>query len=247
MVRIGDTVRRPLQPWSPAVHALLRHLEARRFAAAPRFLGVDEQGREVLTHVEGESGPDGWARVVDDDGLVRLAHLLRDYHDAVAGFTPPDGATWCAAPPAGLGPADAIVHGDFGPWNVVWRDGRPVAVIDWDLARPGPRRYDTAYALEYVAPFRGDAECLRWLRYPSPPDRARRLRLFAHAYGPPASDVAADALVDDVLAVQRDGLDVVRRLAEAGRQPQADWVAAGHLDELRARADWTAAHRALVT
>ncbi|RIQ36752.1 aminoglycoside phosphotransferase family protein [Jiangella rhizosphaerae] len=245
MVRIGDTVRRPLQPWSPAVHALLRHLEAAGFPAAPRFLGVDEQGREVLTHVEGESGPQGWAHVVPDDGLVRFAHLLRDYHDAVADFEPPGGVTWFAAPPAGLGPADVILHGDFGPWNVVWRDGRPVAIIDWDLARPGPRRYDLAYALEYLAPFRDDAECLRWLRYPAPPDRGRRLRLFTAAYGSPAASASADELVDDVLAVQREGLDAVRRLAEAGQQPQSDWVAAGHLDELRSRIAWTAAHRAL--
>jgi hypothetical protein len=28
IVRIGDTVRRPAQPWTPEVHALLTHLQA---------------------------------------------------------------------------------------------------------------------------------------------------------------------------------------------------------------------------
>ncbi|WP_033432008.1 phosphotransferase [Saccharothrix syringae] len=45
----------------------------------------------------------------------------------------------------GTGPAGGEVacHGDFGPWNVVWRDGRPVGVLGWDYAecvggRPTP-------------------------------------------------------------------------------------------------------------
>src|SRR5690349_7680727 len=53
-VRIGDTVRRAAGPWTPAVHALLQHLEAVGFAGAPRAHGFDEQGREVLTYLPGE-------------------------------------------------------------------------------------------------------------------------------------------------------------------------------------------------
>src|SRR5260221_6573384 len=48
VVRVGDTVRRPAGPWTPAVHALLAHLHAVGFDGAPRPLGVDERGREVL-------------------------------------------------------------------------------------------------------------------------------------------------------------------------------------------------------
>ena len=53
-VRIGDTVRRSAGPWTAAVHALLTHLATKRFTAAPRPLGFDEQGREVLTFLEGQ-------------------------------------------------------------------------------------------------------------------------------------------------------------------------------------------------
>ena len=49
VVRIGDTVRRPQRATSPAIHALLRHLADVGFPGAPRFLGIDEQGREVLS------------------------------------------------------------------------------------------------------------------------------------------------------------------------------------------------------
>lgn len=54
VVRVGDTVRRPLHRNSEFVHALLRHFEAVGFDGAPRLLGVDDQGREILTYVEGE-------------------------------------------------------------------------------------------------------------------------------------------------------------------------------------------------
>lgn len=68
-----------------------------------------------------------------------------------------------------------ICHGDFGPWNVVWQGHLPVGLIDWDFAHPAARLHDVAYALQYVAPFRDDAECLRWLHFPEPPNRRRRL------------------------------------------------------------------------
>ena len=54
VVRVGDTVRRPVGPHSPLVHALLTHLESIGFEGAPRFLGIDHAGREVLSYVDGE-------------------------------------------------------------------------------------------------------------------------------------------------------------------------------------------------
>ena len=240
VVRIGATVRRPVQPWAQAVHALLSHLEAVGFRYAPRFLGLDEQGREILTYLHGESGPRGWARVADDAGLIRFARLLRDYHDAVAGFRLPAGLAWFTG---GAGPADGelVCHGDFGPWNVVWNGPAPVGILDWDYARPAPPEHDIAYALEYAAPFRDDAECLRWLAYPRPPDRRHRLELFAASYGL----TSTAGLVDAVIAVQRDTIEQVRRLAADGQQFQIDLIAEGHLDELRARLAWSQASRHL--
>ncbi|ONK13538.1 aminoglycoside phosphotransferase family protein [Streptomyces sp. MP131-18] len=240
VVRVGDTVRRPAAPWTPAVHALLAHLAAAGFPYAPRPLGFDERGREVLTHIEGEAGPAGWARIVDDAGLAAFARLLREYHEAVADFTPPPGAVWSAGPrPRAAG--EIVCHGDFGPWNVVWREGRPVGLIDWDHARPAPARHDVAYALEYAAPFRDDAEAVRWLAHPGPPDRPRRIAHFCAAYGLPS----ADGMVDAVARAQRETTEVVRRLAAAGHEPQATWAAEGHLRELDDRVAWTLAHRHL--
>lgn len=239
--RIGNTVHRPVGPWTPAVHSLLRHLEMVGYEEAPRVLGFDEQGREVLGWIGGESGSQGWGKVVDDQGLVAFARLLRDYHDAVAGYCPPSATRWSTA---GGGPVgdEVVCHGDFGPWNTVWRRDRPVGIIDWDHARPAPRLHDVAYALEYAAPFRDDGECVRWLRYPRSPDRHHRLEVFAAAYG--LTDTAG--LVDAVLSVQEQGIEAVRMLAEQGHEPQFTWVAEGHLDELRARLAWSRNNRHLI-
>jgi len=85
VVRIGDTVRRPLRETSPAAHALLGHLERAGFPGAPRFLGIDEEGREVLSYIEGVAPTPPyppWA--LTDRALVEVARLLRDFHDVVA-------------------------------------------------------------------------------------------------------------------------------------------------------------------
>jgi hypothetical protein len=239
VVRIGDTVRRPVHPWSPSVHELLLHLERAGFPFSPRFHGLDDRGREVLDFIEGDSGPDAWAKVVDEAGLVAMARLLRDYHEAVRGFRPAAEAGW-ASPPAG-GDAELICHGDFGPWNLVWRGTRPVGILDWDYAWPQRAVHDVAYALEYVAPFRDDETCLRWLRYPAPPRRGRRLELFAAAYGLRS----VDGLVDEVIAQQEAVLGRARRLAADGREPQLSWLRSGELDETARRVAWSREHRSL--
>src|SRR5690242_20727743 len=53
VVRVGGTARRPAGPHTPAVHALLSHLHAAGFGGAPRPLGIDERGREVLSFIPG--------------------------------------------------------------------------------------------------------------------------------------------------------------------------------------------------
>jgi Ser/Thr protein kinase RdoA (MazF antagonist) len=182
VVRVGDTVRRVPGPWSPAVHALLRHLEATGFDGAPRFLGIDQRGREVLSFVEGETlRPD--IRGSGDALLAGVGRLLRRYHDAVAGFVPPPDAAWqrcVGAPTAG----EVVCHNDAGPWNVVVRDGAPVAFIDWDLAAPAPRPWDVAYALWRFAPlYRSGALGSLTRDFGTPAEQARRARVLCDAYG----------------------------------------------------------------
>ena len=125
--RSGSTVRRPLAFWSPAVHDLLRHLQAVGFPAS-RLLGT-EAGQEILSWIDGESGPYGWAKIVPEAGLRRWARFLRRYHQAVAGYRPASGSIWSSGPGT-CAAGEVICHGDFGPWNGVWRGDDIVGLIE---------------------------------------------------------------------------------------------------------------------
>ena len=211
IVRIGDTVRRPLRPFSLTVQAYLTHLRDVGFTGAPLPLGVDEQGREVLSFVPGDIP--SWPLPPDmagDDVLVALARLIRALHEASAGWVPPPGAVWHGSP-ANPGRvterAELVSHRDYAPNNVVLRDGLPAALIDFDLARPTTRLYDIVNALWYWAPLRtGDPR-------DRPPaladaDIPHRAAVFAEAYGMTAQERAEVA----PLAV-----DIARRYHEDSR------------------------------
>jgi len=91
----------------------------------------------------------------------------------VAGFAPPPGAQWQV-----LMPADGdeiIAHHDLAPWNLIMGD-REWAFIDWDVAAPGTRLWDLAYAMHGFAPLSANPAHHR-------ADAGRRLRLIADAYG----------------------------------------------------------------
>src|SRR3712207_2187978 len=94
VVRVGDTVRRATGPWTPAIHALLLHLEARGFDGAPRVLGRDPVGREVLSYLAGRTAPASLDNLRSDDVLAAVARLTRCYHDVAASFVAPAGAAW---------------------------------------------------------------------------------------------------------------------------------------------------------
>src|SRR6266702_1976310 len=239
-LKVGDTVHRPTHFWSPAVHELLKYLESVNFPYSPHYLGQDDEGREILSHIDGESGVNGWKKITTDEGLRKFARFLRAYHDAVAGFHPSDGLEWSTGT-KGLKLDEIICHGDFGPWNIVWQGNEPVGIIDWDMAHPAKSEHDILYALEYYAPFRGDEATMRQHHFDTLPDRKHRIAVFLEAYGtPPIVNVATK-----VAAMQRAVKDQAAYLAKRGIQPQADWAAEGHLERIEERAKWTEEHTEL--
>ena len=166
VVRVGNTVRKRPQRGSQLVRDVLLHLERTGFDAAPRWLGVDEQGRDVLSWIDGETftergrmhpyiGDPPDRVTFSDEQVGAVMRLLRRYHDTFAG--------------------DVICHGDFGPWNLVWRGGLPVAVIDFDHVYRGEPADDVAYALRTFISY-GFAVA-------PPPELLRRTELALSAYG----------------------------------------------------------------
>lgn len=182
VIRIGDTVRRPPGPQSPAVHALLDHLERVGFDGAPRFLGIDGEGRTVLTYVEGEVGaPPYPSWVAGAELLTSVADLLRRFHEATRTFVPPAGSVWdTTLAPDDPGPDVLIGHNDVSVENTVCRDGRAVALIDFDFAAPTDPLWDVAIALRHWVPVRADAH-LDEAR--GDVDRVARYRAACDVYG----------------------------------------------------------------
>jgi hypothetical protein len=237
VVRIADTVRRPWRRTSPATRALLDHLEHVGFDGAPRFLGIDDHGREVLSFIPGEAAIEPlpiWA--LSDEALVSVAELLRRYHDAVASF---DGTShaWQQAVPAAFR-GGIVCHNDPNLDNVIFAGGRAVALVDFDLASPGCAAWDVACAARLWAPLRAEQDMPEGLH-----GRALdRLRLFVDAYGMGAGE--RERVIDAMTHAHDWCYRVVRAAIADGHEPFSRmWRAGGATRAVRTR-DWIAAHRA---
>lgn len=173
VVRVGETVRRPLGSHSPFVQRLLVHLEACGVPGVPRWLGLDSSGRETLSFLHGDVPSE--LAVWQDAQLEAAAHLLRRLHDATVDCDLRAGS-------------DIVCHGDPSPCNFVFVDGMPVGMIDFDAAHPGRRRDDIGYA------------AWLWLEIGhedrSPEEQGRKLARFVRAYGDFDLDDAVPAMLD---------------------------------------------------
>jgi len=211
VVRVGNTVRRPQRPTGPATYALLQHLQDTEFDGAPRLLGIDGKGREVLTYIPGEAvTPPYPAWALSDDALRSVAQLLRRYHQAVATFDPSP-YQWPAPPPASYA-GSLVCHNDPNLDNVIFQRHRAVAFIDFDLASPGTAIWDVAGAARLWSPLMadndiGDARRGRTLG---------RFKSFVDSCGADALD--PERLVDAVL-LNHDWLyGIVQSGAEQGNR-----------------------------
>jgi hypothetical protein len=166
VVRLGDTVRRPSTAAASRVRDVLLHLERAEFDAAPRWLGVDDQNREILSWIEGDTftergrmhpyiGDPPNPVIFSDEQIMASMRLLRRYHDCFED--------------------EMICHGDFGPWNLVWRERLPVGIIDFDNVYVGDPADDVAYALRTFVSY-GFAPL-------EPGEVVRRTEIALNAYG----------------------------------------------------------------
>ena len=200
VVRVGATVRRPLHARSGYVHEVLRHLEQAGFDGAPRFLGIDGQGREVLGYFQGDVLI-GSPVCLSDAQIISASRLIRRFHDATAGTV--------------LARDEEIVaHNDLGPHNIVFADDQAVGIIDWDEAvAPGRRLVDFAHAVwccaDVCEPEIDVAE------------QARKTRLMCDAYGL----FAPTAVVDEITArFRRARADHMKHGREKGAAIFAEMV-----------------------
>jgi len=179
VVRVGDTVRRPQKADAEYTQRLLLHLERCGFAGAPRFLGVDERGRTILSFIEGFAPPHNGFRL--SEPAVRAgASLVKQVHDLTADTSFAAGS-------------EVACHPNLSQPNFVFRDMTPIAIIDWDGTRPGTRVSnfgDFLWAFVHPAVY-GEGE-----------PAGRMLCAAADAYG-----CSGESVVDAMLAAVRRFVD----------------------------------------
>jgi Ser/Thr protein kinase RdoA (MazF antagonist) len=168
-------MRRPAHRRSGYVDELLRHLADQGYDGAPRPLGYDEAGRQVLTYIAGEVPDDDAGPFRLSDARVRSATaLIRAFHDATA----------TSALRAG---EEVVCHGDLGPHNTVFRGERAVALIDFDDdAGPGRRLDDFAQAVWGFADLTEAGVAVA--------EQARKTRLMCDVYGEVTPPAVVEAL-----------------------------------------------------
>jgi hypothetical protein len=224
VARVGDTVHRPPPANAAFVHDLLAHLEGHGWPGAPRYLGTDAQGREVLSFLDGHVAWEATQppEVGSDESLAAVALLVRQLHDLTAG-TPLAGA------------AEVVCHNDLSPRNTVYRDTghglRPAAFIDWDLAAPGDRLHDLAHTCWQYLPLGPAAADLA--------STARRLRLLCDSYG--LQD--RSSLIDTVLWWQDRCWRGIEAEAAAGHPAMRRLRDHGAATAVRADHAWVTTHR----
>lgn len=195
-------------PYSGALHALLLHLEKVGFTGAPRSFGWDDKGRHLVEYVAGLRAD----HLDAPDGALephRIGEFVRQMHDALDGFVPPDSARWFEGIPSPG--TDLIVHQDITPSNIVLRADGSLVAIDWDAAGPGTRLWDLAYACHSFAPLYRDGADLA--------SSSQRLRQLVDGYG---LDDAQRAEMVPLLATRSQRMyEYLRRMRHTGRSP---WI-----------------------
>lgn len=206
-VRVGDTVRRPTGPRTPAVHALLAHLGT-RLDHVPRVLGYDERGREVLSYLPGRVA-DIDTETLNSRQIAAIGGWTRAFHAAVAGFSHP--GPWRLVPVAG---PTLIGHNDIAPYNVCFRGDELAGVFDWDLSGPSTPLLELAFIAWNCVPL--------W-RDDGPATAATRLAVIAAGYG----TLDARQILRAVPRRIQIMLDAIPAAAAAGDAGMANLMTAG--------------------
>jgi Phosphotransferase enzyme family len=211
VVRRGQCVIRPSNPFSASIHAYLRALRETGFSGASLPVAIQPDGRERLTYIEGDVPVPpfpAWAQ--SDECLASITSLISSFHEASSKVEIPAGP-WSdeLADPEG-GPI--ICHNDVCLENVVFQHGKAVGLLDFDFAAPGRPTYDLAAFARMCVPIDDpfNSERLGWAES----DQPERLRLVTDTYGLQAAG-RQEILQHLDRAMLHGGLFVQRRV-EAG-------------------------------
>ena len=230
--RIGNTVRRPVHRWTPAVHGLLRYLEEIDFKGAPRVLDVDGE-HEILSYIDGEVGLRPWMGVLKTDRcLEQVGRYLKSYHLAVRDYVPPEDAEWYV-PGLKWRPGSIVRHGDLGPWNTVWHESALTGVIDWDFAEPGEPTLDLAQVAWYLVPLRG-WDYWKKVGFDHPLDLRKRLKVLCDSYG----GITPKTVIDALFELQEMEITRISVLGGSEIEPWKLFRERGDIEDIKRERNW---------
>lgn len=218
--RIGRVVHR--RPTPDFAATLLRYLRSVGWPYAPTLIARSLDGT-VLSYVNGTAALTEQMRheVAEDYALRDIAMLVRRFHDLMAG-TPL------------AGDAETVCHNDLDPRNTVYRRVagrlRPIALVDWDMAAPGPRSRDLGHLCWTYTGLGPTAD---------PGLIRRRIGVLLDAYGWQGS---FDQIVEAMVACQDRSATAIVEGAAAGDPGLAGLLEAGAAEAIRADQAWVRRH-----
>jgi Phosphotransferase enzyme family len=207
VMRSGDTVRRPGRSWNKDVHQLLHHVRDRGFLLVPEPQGFDEEGREILSYIDGDTSASvtPWPGPLwNDELLADVGRAVAQFHRAVADFVPDADARWQYRPRP-LEAGEIICHHDFAPYNAVFNDHRLLGIIDWDGAGPGTIQEELAFLAWQWVPL-GPPDLKEHVGCDPQIDEGERLRLLLDSYGYVDRGGLIDAVIDRI-EISRSGIE----------------------------------------
>jgi len=219
VIRTGDTVRRAPAARAAFVHDVLRALD--EWPGSPRFFGIDDEGREILSFIDGYvSWQEPRKPAISTDPVLRsVGRLVREFHDLTAGT-------------ALAGDQEVVCHNDLSLKNTVYSaDGaEAIAFIDWDIAAPGRRIHDIAFSCwQYATPGRPDHVATQW-------------RALLDGYGP----ADTSDLIDTILWWQHRTWTGIESEAAEGNPAMARLVGLDIPAQLRQTEEWTRTNSAVL-
>jgi hypothetical protein len=164
----GNYVFRPCCSNSGFVHKVLKWLDMKGVAVAPKFIGLSDDGREVTTFLEGiapgnlgtYNGNNHW--IPTDNQFCEAGKIIKTLHTALWDFP-------------GCFNGQTVCHNDLSPCNFMFKNDIPYAVFDWDAAEINDPLNDIAYAAWMWSDIGNDEH--------SPIAQGNRIKVILDAYG----------------------------------------------------------------
>ncbi|MCL2772390.1 MAG: aminoglycoside phosphotransferase family protein [Oscillospiraceae bacterium] len=181
--KIGDTVHRTIKG-HPMLHKYLLYLEKEGMPGVPRFLGIDEQEREILSYLSGKTiGRDydfDHPCLSSDETIKDTGRFIRKLHDKSVGFVRTAIEGGWKNPHFPDDEHEIICHNDNGIWNFIFIEDKIAGMFDFDDCYPGSRIWDLTTPLLFWLP---SADGYDPENTEQAEEAKRRINLFFDGYG----------------------------------------------------------------